>query len=53
MSMPVTTYSILVIAYVIVWLAIFLYVARLHGEQRRLTRSLEMLQSHCDVKNGS
>jgi CcmD family protein len=35
----------LITAYIIVWLAIFLYIARLHVEQRRLTRGLETLQS--------
>jgi CcmD family protein len=36
--------TMLVIAYILVWLAIFLYVARLHVEQRRLSRELEKLQ---------
>ena len=45
MSMILSTYNLLVAAYIIVWLAIFLYVARLHAEQRRLSRGMEKLQS--------
>ncbi|MCC6125590.1 MAG: CcmD family protein [Pirellulales bacterium] len=37
--------TMLVFAYILVWLAIFLYVARLHFEQRRLSRELEKLQA--------
>ena len=37
--------NMLVFAYIIVWLAMFLYVARLHVDQRRLSRGLEKLQS--------
>ena len=37
--------KMLVFAYIIVWLAVFLYVARLHVEQRRLSRGLERLKS--------
>ena len=35
----------------LLWLAIFLYIARLHVEQRRLTRGLETLQSQ--LQDGS
>jgi CcmD family protein len=45
MSTILSAYNLLVVAYIIVWLAIFLYVARLHVEQRRLARGLENLQS--------
>jgi CcmD family protein len=41
-----------VAAYIIVWIAIFLYVARLHVEQRRLSQKLEKLQSQLEIKNG-
>jgi CcmD family protein len=40
--------AILITAYIIVWLAIFLYVAWLHVEQRRLTRCLETLKSRIE-----
>ena len=45
MSMPATSYILLVIGYLVVWLAIFLYVARLHVAQRRLSRRIETLES--------
>ncbi len=40
-----SAYNLLVVAYIVVWLAIFLYVARLHREQRRLSREMQKLQS--------
>jgi hypothetical protein len=43
--------TMLVIAYIFVWLALFLYVARLHIEQRRLTRGLEMLRSRLEKED--
>ena len=51
--MPSITYSLLVIAYAIVWLAIFLYVARLNREQRRLSRELENLRSKCQERTSN
>jgi CcmD family protein len=43
--MQSSAYLLLVVAYLIVWLAIFFYVVRLNFEQRRLSRRLETLQS--------
>ena len=51
--MPSFTYSLLVIAYAIVWLAIFSYVARLSREQRRLSRELENLRSKCQERTAN
>jgi CcmD family protein len=51
MSMILSTYNLLAAAYIIVWLAIFLYVARLHAEQRRLARGMEKLQSRLGNAN--
>jgi len=37
-----------VIAYVIVWVGVVLYLARLGAEQRRLSRALEALRSQVE-----
>ena len=37
--------SILITAYIVIWLAIFLFIIRLHREQRRLSRAMETLQT--------
>lgn len=42
-----------VAAYLIVWLAVVLYVGRLHTRQRRLERALEALQLDREGSQGS
>jgi CcmD family protein len=37
-------------AYILVWLAIYLYLVRLHVEQRRLSRELERMQSQLEKR---
>lgn len=42
----------LYISYMIMWSGIFLYLAHLHLEQRRLNRDLEMLKEVVDERRG-
>jgi len=42
----------LYISYMIMWSGIFLYLAHLHLEQRKLNRDLEMLREVVDERRG-
>ena len=46
-----STYGLLVVAYLVVWMAIFIYIARLHFLQRQLADGLERLRSRLGDEN--
>lgn len=50
-NMQISTYSLLVAAYLIVWLAIFFYLARLQNVQAQLSREIEDLKSKLPAAN--
>jgi hypothetical protein len=48
-----SAYGLLAVAYLVVWMAIFIYIARLHFLQRRLANGLERLRSRLGDENRS
>jgi CcmD family protein len=41
------------IAYTIIWFGIFVYMVKMHADQRRLAREIEVLEEVLDVKRGA
>lgn len=40
------------IAYTIIWFGVFVYMVKMHNDQQRLTREIEVLEEVLDARRG-
>jgi CcmD family protein len=41
------------IAYTIIWFGVFVYMVKMHNDQRRLAREIEVLEEELNARRGS